>query len=76
MRRREADRELRRQKLLVMPTAATRDAHSPVAYGCQQPGELLSGSERRRPDWLLDVKYRTAMLKFLCSSNIKFLHER
>ena len=23
------------------------------------PGELLSGSERRRPSWFLDMKYQT-----------------
>jgi len=26
------------------------------------PGELLSGSERRRPSWILDMKYQTCSI--------------
>jgi len=51
MRRREADRERKRQK-----RAASRGAYR-VAN--QQSLACLSGSERRRPGWFLDMKYQT-----------------
>jgi len=42
----------RREQLLVMPTESLTNRE-------RLPGELLSGLERRRPAWFLDMKYQT-----------------
>jgi len=38
---------------------ATCDAYRVANQQRWLPGELLSGSQRRRPGWLLDMKYQT-----------------
>jgi len=42
----------RSEQLLVVPTES-------LTHREWLPGELLSGSEHRRPDWYLDMKYQT-----------------
>ena len=42
----------RSEQLLVVPTESLTNRE-------WLPGELLSGSERRRPGWFLDMKYQT-----------------
>ena len=44
--------ESRSEPLLVMPTESLTNRE-------WLPGELLSGSEHRRPSWFLDMKYQT-----------------
>ena len=56
MRRREADREQKCQK-----RAATRGAYRSLTNRVWLSGELLSGSERRRPGWFLDMKCQTCL---------------
>ena len=46
------NRTARREQLLVMPTESLTNRE-------WLPGELLSGLERRRPAWFLDLKYQT-----------------
>ena len=45
-------RNARSKQLLVVPTES-------LTNGEGLPGELLSGSEHRRPSWFLDMKYQT-----------------
>ena len=45
----------RSEQLLVVRTESLTDRE-------RQLGELLSGSERRRPGWFLDMKYQTCLL--------------
>jgi len=42
----------RREQLLVVPTESLTNRQRLL-------GELLSGSEHRRPVWFLDMKYQT-----------------
>ena len=42
----------RSEQLLVVPTESLTNRE-------WLPGELLSGSEHRRPSWFLDMKYQT-----------------
>ena len=45
-------RNARSEQLLMVPTESLTNRE-------WLPGELLSGSERRKPGWFLDVKYQT-----------------
>jgi len=45
-------RNARSEQLLVVPTELLTNRE-------WLPGELLSGLERRRPGWFLDMKYQT-----------------
>ena len=44
----------RSEQLLVVPTESLTNRQ-------QLLGELLNGSERRRPSWFLDMKYQTCL---------------
>ena len=48
-------RNARREQLLVMHTESLTNRE-------WLPGELLSGSERQRPGWFLDMKYQTCFV--------------
>ena len=45
----------RSEQLLVVPAESRTNRQRLL-------GELLSGSERRRPGWFLDMKYQTCLL--------------
>ena len=45
----------RSEQLLVVPTESLTNRQRLL-------GELLSGSERRRPGWFLDMKYQTCLM--------------
>ena len=47
----------RTEQLLVVPTESPTNRE-------WLPGELLHGSERRRPGWFLDMKYQTCFMSF------------
>jgi len=47
---------VRSEQLLVVPTELLTNRQ-------QLLGELLSGSEHRRPSWFLDMKYQTCHLQ-------------
>ena len=56
----------RSEQLLVVPTESLTNRE-------WLPGELLSGSERQRPSWYLDMKYQTcspAVFKCACGTYI------
>jgi len=48
-------RNARSEQLLVVPTESLTNRE-------WLPKELLSGSERRRPGWFLDMKYQTCFV--------------
>ena len=54
----------RSEQLLVVPTESLTGQQTTAAR------ELLSGSQRRRPGWFLDMKYQTCFH----ISIIRFLH--
>jgi len=53
MRRRKVDREWKRQKRAAINTRGAYRVTNQQSLAC------LSGSERRRPSWFLDMKYQT-----------------